>query len=250
MTITPTATYTPTITPTSTETPTITPTFTHTPPYNMPGLYYLYKCVDYVPEDIPITINFCVQSVKVNADLTMQFNVYWRTYIETYNYLIKRSIEFDKNFYITDDLGNKYDATDWRKSAGVCHVSTRSDCRMVFISGRKTRGDVIYILGPVQYDLHRRHRPAGCEPDPDPDDHPDTHAWNLYNAPGTYYFYRCDAYQPGGRLAGAEKVELCLVSVLIHEDRTMRFNLTWKVFASKSVLKESDANNPNIIFAG
>ena len=85
-----TLTSTSTVTPTITISPTITSTFTTTPAYTLPGLYYFYKCVDFIPKGINLTINFCVQSVKVNTDLTMRFNVYWKTYYEIGNHLIKK----------------------------------------------------------------------------------------------------------------------------------------------------------------
>lgn len=251
LTATPTATDTPTLTPTSTETFTATPTFTATLPYNTPGLYYIYKCVDFQPAGIPIEIivNFCVTSVKVNNDLTMQFNVYWRLYNNWQRGILSKGSDFrNKNMFLYDDLKNEYQAIGWGGSALTRDVMSASPSGGWFLFPAAKPGATKFrffdLDNRVSIDdivlLDKKYIPTATKTlSP-------THG-TTYNAPGTYYFYRCVTYKPGGRLVGAEKVEFCLVSVLINEDRTMRFNLTWKVFTSKWVLKESDANNPNLI---
>jgi hypothetical protein len=109
-----TKTYTPTITSTATESPTPTLTFTKTLAYNLPGIYYIYKCAIFYPfTELPKSfIMFCVQSVKVYPDSTMQFNVTWAlggdTYYGRYTNIYKITDPTNHCNFIVDNLGNEY----------------------------------------------------------------------------------------------------------------------------------------------
>ncbi len=247
LTATPTATDTPTITPTSTGTFTQTPTFTATLPYNKSGLYYIYKCVDFQPAGIPIsiTVNFCITSVKVNNDLTMQFNVYWRVYEEYSGILTKGSDFGNKNMFLYDNLENEYQAIGWGGAAATRDViaTTLSVGWFLFPAAKPgaTKFRFFDFDNRVSIDdivlLDKKYIPNTLTP---------THGI-AYNEPGTYLIYRCLTFTGRGGLAGADWIELCLNKVIINNDRTMKFSLTWKAHSSKGVYKEPDANRNAIV---
>ncbi|MGB7537563.1 MAG: hypothetical protein WBM17_03410 [Anaerolineales bacterium] len=248
LTTTPTLTETPTITPTNTETFTATPTFTNTPPYNVAGTYYIYKCASYALEGAPITVSFCVNTVNVREDFTMQFNVSWKVNGSGYR-VTKYSDADNPDMFLEDNLGNRYK----HSGTGGCAAETAvfqgaGTCAGWFIFPAAKPGvtsfrfydmdNNIYVDDIVLLD--KKYIPtATMTLSP-------THG-TTYNAPGKYFIYRCGTYIPGGRLSGAQKVQLCLTTVVINDDFTLKFNLTWEVFTSVSGIKDSDANNNNII---
>jgi hypothetical protein len=247
LTITPTKTETPTITPTNTETFTATPTFTQTPPYNVAGTYYIYKCASYALEGAPITVSFCVNTVIVREDLTMQFNVSWKVNGSGYR-VTKHSDADNPDMFLEDNLGNRYKHTG---TAG-CVAETA-----VFPGGGTCAGWFIFPAakpGATSFRFYDMDNNIYVDdivlldkkyiPTPTITLTP-THG-TTYNAPGAYSIYKCVTHAPTGSLVGAEKVQLCLNTVVINEDRTMKFNMTWKVFSSKQVLKKSDAQNTDI----
>jgi hypothetical protein len=65
-----------------------------------------------------------------------------------------------------------------------------------------------------------------------------------YNEPGTYWLYTCVTHPPRGQLVGASYVALCLNTVVVYENRTMRFNVVWKVYFDNpaNIKKESAVN--------
>jgi hypothetical protein len=117
--VTPGATPSPMPTLTRTFTPSQPPTATATSPYNLPGLYYVYKCVVYLPDSPPaviISMTFCINTVKVSEDASMQFNVTWTVILEECkNYVLQPDLN-NHQLYLEDDLGNKYHHT----GAGGC----------------------------------------------------------------------------------------------------------------------------------
>jgi hypothetical protein len=112
---TPTKTNTPTITLTATESPTQTTTFTKTLIYNLPGMFYIYKCATFYPftEDPKAYVMFCVQSVRVYPNFTMQFNVTWVLggVSNTFSHYVKANKNTDPTNhcnFLVDNLGNEY----------------------------------------------------------------------------------------------------------------------------------------------
>ncbi|HZU86366.1 MAG TPA: hypothetical protein VFF78_02710, partial [Anaerolineaceae bacterium] len=116
-----TVTRTPTITltPTETATPTITPT--STPVYNLPGEYIIGKCVTFDIRVLGYTVTFCVNSVQIRSDQKMIFNVSWLLLRKPgwngYYSVMKGSDLYNRNMYLTDNLGNKYPVLDLGGSA-------------------------------------------------------------------------------------------------------------------------------------
>jgi hypothetical protein len=134
-----TITNTPTLTVTNTITLTITPTFTETPAYNLPGLYKIYKCASFLPAGAPsvtFTVTFCVQTVKVNDDLTMQFNVYWNVGEHCCGITItKESDSNNNNMFLKDNMGNEYHhfATGGCAAIRIQFTSGGGDCNGWFL---------------------------------------------------------------------------------------------------------------------
>ncbi len=103
----PTPTATVTFTPTSTETPTVTPT--PTPDRVVPGNYYLNGCGH---RDMPKggTLEICVTQVNVDNDHHLFVYVTWAlSYIPNNTIVTKRSDEGNRNVYLTDEHGKRYD---------------------------------------------------------------------------------------------------------------------------------------------
>ena len=100
----------PTNLPTSTPSPSPTaePSLTPTVEMIMPELYPVNQCVSkYLTH---FTIEFCVVNVWVKPNRHMVFNVTWTaTGIPKGAWVTKRSDEFNKNMYVTDNIGNRYD---------------------------------------------------------------------------------------------------------------------------------------------
>jgi hypothetical protein len=132
-----TSTNTPTMTLTNTPTPTRTPTntFTPTPVYNSPGDYLVGRCFiypgigpvrfyqyHYVENAIVGIIYECISDVRIQEDRTMIFNMYWlasRTlYPPDRGPKMHKSGETRQNYYLTDDLGNRYDTVSAGGSIG------------------------------------------------------------------------------------------------------------------------------------
>jgi hypothetical protein len=253
----PTRTDTPTEALTATETPTITPTFTETLAYNIPGTYVVEKCAYFnpVPDIEYVTISFCVHTVVVNDDSTMKFNVLWHYACKNpWNNtagcpaLIKLASSTNKTKYLTDDLENEY---YYSAAGGAAAHEDQLDPNATiagwFLFPPAKRGATAFQF----IDLNNNFAidniillpKTGTDT---PTFTPTPPTGTPFNEPGTYYFYRCVTYPPSGGLVGAEKVKLCLNTVVVNDDRTMKFNLTWTVFTSIIVAKESDANNNNI----
>ncbi|MGC1378753.1 MAG: hypothetical protein WA821_21150, partial [Anaerolineales bacterium] len=103
---TPTATITPS--PTSTETPTITPV--PTPDRVVPGNYYLNGWCGHRNMPKGGTLEICVPMITVDSDHHLIFNVTWMlSYIPNNTIVTKRSDEGNRNVYVTDEYGKRYD---------------------------------------------------------------------------------------------------------------------------------------------
>jgi len=93
--------------PTATETPTITPS--PTPNMVMPGTFYAGGC-DSTQMSQGGRLDFCVTGVTVNGDRHMIFSVTWTlSDIPGGVTVTKRSDKGNKNMYLMDNLGNRYD---------------------------------------------------------------------------------------------------------------------------------------------
>jgi hypothetical protein len=245
---------------TATDTRTITPTYTSTPAYNVPGKYPINRCAVLNPApditDISISVTFCVSTVEVNADFTMKFNVLWdyRCTNQWHNtggcpsFLKPASDLGEKYMYLTDNLENNYYYSDVGGAAGYedqidpnttiygwflfppAKAGAKS-FRIIDLGNRVAVDEIVLIYKDGVYA---------------PTSTPTTIEGTPFNAPGTYYIYKCVTYPPTGRLIGADKVRLCLTSVVVNPDGTMKFNLTWTISTSILVVKDSDANNNNI----
>lgn len=104
---TPTSTPTSTPEPTSTETPTITPS--PTPNMVMPGSFNVGGCSSI---DMPQggKLVFCITNVTVDSNRHMIFTVTWTlSDIPSGFTVTKRSDQGNKNMYLIDNLGNRYD---------------------------------------------------------------------------------------------------------------------------------------------
>lgn len=108
--ITPTPTPTVTVTITPTLTATWTPTTTATPAiaYNQPGTYTIGRCFKKYSARENGYI-FCVLNVVVREDKKMQWNVSWQWNLPDYPSILKVAFTSNKEFYVVDDLGNRYD---------------------------------------------------------------------------------------------------------------------------------------------
>jgi hypothetical protein len=253
-TLAPSITFTPTLSLTLTETPTETPTFTPTIAYNEPGLYYFYKCTNFQPEGIPvaISINFCVTSVKVNDDRTLKVSVTWKLNHAVGGRLTKRSDVGNNNMFLYDDLENEYHATDWGGAAAKNDIITLQPSAGWFLFPAPEPGATVFRF----YDMDNRISIDDIILSPDKNVSPPTATptidpRTLYNEPGTYALNVCAYYPTSAVYPAATKVRLCLNTVFINDAYEMRFNLTWTVFfdTENGVIKESDANNKNILLA-
>lgn len=105
-TVTPTTTITPTFTPVATPTITLTPT----PDRVVPGIYYVSGCGS---RSMPLggTLKICISQVDVSSnDQHMIFYVTWTlSYVPSNQTVTKRSDEGNRNVYLTDNLGHRYD---------------------------------------------------------------------------------------------------------------------------------------------
>jgi hypothetical protein len=258
LTFTPSTTITPTTTPTFTITPTDTPTFTPTLPYNAPGSYDIYKCVSFQPfltsrqDGANIIINFCVQTVKVNVDLSMQVNVIWK-YTYTYTWkgtpwkgpsIIKTGftntvlIDNLKNEYKPLDAGGAAIHADQIESGGAVAGWYRFDpAKPGATSFRLLDLDLqiavenIVLLPKLGTDTPT-YTATALQGTP-------------YNEPGTYWIYKCVTHPPTAAMIGATYVKFCLNTVVVKPDRTMRFNAAWTVYLSapRAVMKEASGNS-------
>ena len=118
-------TSTPTPEPTSTNTPTITPTAT--PNMVMPGTYYAGGCGSTSMSQGGQLV-FCVNGITVNDDSHMIFGVTWTlSDIPSGFTVTKRSDQGNKNMYLTDNLGNRYDHIAGGDAAYASVVITDGD---------------------------------------------------------------------------------------------------------------------------
>ncbi|MGB7537562.1 MAG: hypothetical protein WBM17_03405 [Anaerolineales bacterium] len=230
LTVSPTTTDTPTITPTNTETLTETPTFTQTPPYNVAGTYYIYKCARYTLKiaPLPIAVDFCVNTVNVHDDLTMQFNVSWKIDAPWYQ-VTKHSDADNPDMFLEDNLGNRYKHT----GTGGCAAETAvfqgaGTCAGWFIFPAAKPGATSFRFYDMDNKifvddivlLDKKYVPtATITLTPT--------RGITYNSPGTYYLYRCAASVAVGSIAGATKLKICLNTVVIDPDYRMKFNFEW-----------------------
>jgi hypothetical protein len=140
---TPAATHTNAFTPTPTDTPTIaftpTPSFTPTPGFNAPGEYPVRKCGSFAPGGVYAAgienVRVCIESVRVNDDRTMQFNVRWRvSFKDAYTFPVG-PYAGDKNILLIDDLENEYHHTQVGGCAAAATELTtdRSECAGWFL---------------------------------------------------------------------------------------------------------------------
>ncbi|MBN1441015.1 MAG: hypothetical protein JW929_16545 [Anaerolineales bacterium] len=245
--------------PANTLPPAAAPTFTATPALNLPGLYYIYQCVDYRPEGVPVTINFCVQSVKVNEDLTMQFNVYWRTYVETGGRLTKRSDVNNQNMFLTDNLDNKYHAIGWGGNVAQAAAISKTPVGGWFLFPAAKEGagsfsfwdaDNYAVVEGIVLSPDKRTVPPTGTPSQSPNPPTGTPTANpnlTYNGPGTYWLYRCKSFPVTGRLNGANSAAFCINTVVIGEDRAMTFHIAWKVLTSYDVIKTPEGLSANLL---
>jgi hypothetical protein len=97
----------PTQSPTPTETSTLTPS--PTPEMVAPGFYYAGGCDSTLINNL-MDLEFCVVSVTVERDRRMIFTVSWTmTGIPHGRSVSKRSDSDNRNMYLIDNLGNRYD---------------------------------------------------------------------------------------------------------------------------------------------
>jgi hypothetical protein len=246
----PTKTHTPTDTPTTTVTLTITPTYTETPAYNVPGIYPINRCRDGVPSGSLVSaksIIICLTTVQVLEDYSMKFSVQWKIIIGWWNHGTKYSDEKNSNIYLTDNIGNYYP----HYAVGGCAAFTivyryvaDEKCNGWFLFPPAKPGAISFnyfdLNNSVSFDKIVLLQKTG--PDA-PTFTPTPPTGTPYNAPGTYYIYRCLSYQIGS----VNPVQICLNTVVVNSDRTMKFNLSWKPLNSAPARKSSVANNQNII---
>jgi len=243
-----TITSTPTFTPTETITPTITLTLTATPAYNAPGSYSIGKCTYFAPAGAPnAQVTFCVNTVIINDDLTMQFNVRWG--IKAGGYLVtKHSDTNNYNMYLMDDLGNKYQHIGVGGCAAIdIRWTNEGDCNGWFLFPPAKTGaksfrfydwdNLIYVDNIVL--VHGDFPTLTNTPKP---------TKGSYNSPGTYWIYKCTYFVPQSNFPEASNVTLCVNTVVINEAYEMRFNVNWKINYGyvNTWSKLSDANNNNI----
>jgi hypothetical protein len=112
----PTSTYTLTPNPTATGTPTLAPsptptaTPTATPNSVQPGLYSANGCVTIgLSHGTAFRVDFCVVRIEVDRNGYMLFNVTWTAHMPSYGTITKGSDVGNRNMYLTDELGNRYD---------------------------------------------------------------------------------------------------------------------------------------------
>jgi hypothetical protein len=176
--------------------------------------------------------------------------VYWKTYIETGGYLVKRGLTNDVNFYVTDNLGNKYNAISWGGNvAQEASISETPTAGWFLFSQPKpgatsfTFWDMYEVvsIGDIVLSPDKNVNPPAKTPTLDPN--------TKFNEPGTYIIYKCVSYPSYLVFAGATTVNLCLTTVVINEVYEMRFNLKWTAHFDQvmKTIKPSDAGNQNII---
>jgi hypothetical protein len=96
---------------TGADTPTNTPMRISGTPYNVPGTYWIYKCV-YYPEVVlfPGTskVKLCLNTVFINEANEMRFNLVWTLYFSQRSDFIKEPDINNPNIVLLDNLGNAY----------------------------------------------------------------------------------------------------------------------------------------------
>jgi hypothetical protein len=249
-----TITFMPAIRPTKTDTPTLTPTMTETPAYNLPGLYSINKCVSFFPftSEPKLFIQFCLQTVQVNPDYTMKFNVNWvvggtKVGGESTG-VFKITNPSNHCDFIVDNLGNEYSHIGVGGAAAnmdVVNTDKPSSGWFLFSPAKpgatsftfRSMCDGIEIGGIV---LRQGNFPTlTITPKP---------TLGTYNSPGTYWIYKCTFFIPQDNFPGASNVTLCVNTVVINDKLEMRFNVNWKINYGyiENWKKPSDANNYNI----
>ena len=116
----------PTPSPTSTFTPlpthTATPEPTPTPDHLQPGFYGAGGCVLYDVYTFA-RINFCVVNVEILQNMNMRFVVSWHIHIKTPKMTGKKRTDSEnRNMYVIDNLGNRYDSISIGGHAEEAHV--------------------------------------------------------------------------------------------------------------------------------
>lgn len=114
---TPTATATHTATPTRTATPRpVTPRPTWTPTSQFPDRYYQNNCVDYAVPQVGNTVRWCVWYVELHPD-NMEFRMTWEALYDSRRFF-KRSDEGNRDMYLIDEFGQRYDHFAVNDAAG------------------------------------------------------------------------------------------------------------------------------------
>ena len=117
----PTATATPTPLPTETK----TPTPTATPDTVQPGLYTAHGCTPIIfPTSAIFRAEFCVIRIEVDRNGYMLFTVSWTALMPPDRTMTMHSDVGNRNMYLRDELGNRYDHIGVSGSASTGYIFT------------------------------------------------------------------------------------------------------------------------------
>jgi hypothetical protein len=117
----PTATNTPTPLPTETE----TPTPTATPDRVQSGLYSANGCTTIIfPTSALYRVELCVVRIEVDRNGYLLFTVSWTALMPPDRTLTMHSDEGNRNMYLRDELGNRYDHIGVSGSASTGYIFT------------------------------------------------------------------------------------------------------------------------------
>jgi hypothetical protein len=138
-----------------TDTPTATQTALQGTPYNEPGSYMIYKCVSFVPGG-SLTgarrVDFCLNTVVVNANRTMRFNVSWKVFYDQKGFLKMESYANDDSVFLTDNLKNEYRHTQVGGCAANGYVFVgQSNCGGWFVFPAAKTGATSFQLMDFRY---------------------------------------------------------------------------------------------------
>lgn len=229
----------PTLTLTPTETPTETPTFTPTLPYNAPGTYNILRCTSYQfkarGSDRQDTVRVCVNYVTIQDDGVMRFFAEWTAVIDYYHpySLLLEGFGGDANVVLMDNLENEYRYTvvgGCLAAPAVLEMGSNS-CGGWFDFPAAKPGATSFSFIDFQHGVSVDNIVLLPKLGTDTPTHTQTALQGTpYNEPGTYWLYKCITYPPGGGLVGASYVSFCLNTVNVYENRTMRFNVVWKIY--------------------
>jgi hypothetical protein len=249
-TYTPSKTKTPTTTSTATDTPTITPTFTPTLPYNAPGTYAFKKCTSYKPDPNRSRyidqVNLCLTSVTIEDNGAMRFNVKWGAYADANFNVQLDTYAGDTSIVLVDNLENEYRHTQEGGCAATPTQLTHShpDCSGWFLFPAAKPGATSFAFIDFMHGVSLDNIVLLKEPADTPTPSPTADPNLTYNAPGTYYVYKC-AYYPSPGNWGASNAKICLNTVVVNEVYEMKFVVAWTLYFdySSDIIKPSDANN-------